>query len=443
MPSSSSSSSQLPGDEKSSSSSSSSSNSSSSSSSSPKSSLSSQSSSRSSASSDSSGDERHCCPDKNCACDCGCDPCRFNHSEGGVKFYNGEFQHSATPFMMGGYGLPWGHTRYYSNQRYRNSVLVSEDIGQGTNWFVDQWPYVTNQNADGSIVALSRRQEDPLFFSKSGSTYAPIYGGEDKYRVVHDTGNGRFRLTEPSGIVWEFLDYSAPSGRDGRFSCATLPGVPQITVTAHTGEDIREVERTYNDGTNDHIEQFQYVYASGRLSTVTVRRKVGAGAWTNIRREAYAYYGSSETYGNEGNLKTAIVQLPSGASSWTDHQTSYYRYYKDSAGGTGFQHGLKYVVGPEAYKRLVAAGQTPATAADGTLAAYADHYLEYDSSQRVTKHTVLGAQQTYTFAYTLRTGTLTDDYNQWRRKTGKTRPDGATVTVFTNHIGQVILHELK
>src|SRR4029453_8524443 len=430
MPSSSSSSSQSPGDEKSSSSSSSSSSS--------KSSLSS-----SSSSSASSGYQHLCSPDKKCACDCGCEACQFNHSDGGVKFYNGEFQHSATPFVMGGYGLPWGHTRYYSNQRYRYNTLVSEDIGQGTNWFVDQWPYVTNQNADGSIVAISRGQEDPPFFSKPGSTSAPIYGGEDKYRVVHDTGNGRFRLTEPSGIVWEFLDYSAPSGRDGRFYRATLPGGQQITVTAYTGEDISEVERTYNDGTSDHTEQFQYVYASGRLSTVTVRRKVGAGAWTNIRREAYTYYGTSETYGNEGNLKTAIVQLPSGASSWTDHQTSYYRYYKDSAGGTGFQHGLKYVVGPEAYQRLVAAGQTPATASDGTLAAYADHYLEYDSSQRVTKHTVLGAQQTYTFAYTLRTGTLTDDYNQWRRKTVMTRPDGATVTVFTNHIGQVILHELK
>src|SRR4029453_18189780 len=173
MPSSSSSSSQSPGDEKSSSSSSSSSSS--------KSSLSSQSSSITSASSDSSGYQNFCYPDKNCACGCGCEACQFNHSDSGVKFYNGEFQHSATPLMMGGYGLPWGHTRYCANQRYRNSVLVSEDIGQGTNWFVDQWPYVTNQNADGSIVAISRGQEDPLFFSKSGSTYAPIYGGEDKY----------------------------------------------------------------------------------------------------------------------------------------------------------------------------------------------------------------------------------------------------------------------
>ena len=132
------------------------------------------------------------------------------------------------------------------------------------------------------------------------------------------------------------------------------------------------------------------------------------------------------------------MQLPDGGS-WIDHETTYYRYYKDSTGRTGFQHGLKYVVGPEAYRRMDDAGLDPLTDSDGTLAPYADHYLEYDASQRVTKHTVLGQQQTYTFAYTARTGTLTDDYNQWRQKTVMTRPDSATVTAFTNHIGQPIL----
>src|SRR4029453_5622970 len=107
MPSSSSSSSQSPGDEKSSSRSSSTSSS--------KSSLSSQSSSSTSARRASGRSQHFCCPDKNCAGDCGCEACQFNHSDSGVKFYNGEFQHSATPLMMGGYGLPWGHTRYYSN----------------------------------------------------------------------------------------------------------------------------------------------------------------------------------------------------------------------------------------------------------------------------------------------------------------------------------------
>ena len=49
-----------------------------------------------------------------------------------------------------------------------------------------------------------------------------------------------------------------------------------------------------------------------------------------------------------GYLKTATVQVLVG-TTWTDVDTSLYRYYVDSAGGTGFAHGLRYVVGPEAY----------------------------------------------------------------------------------------------
>jgi hypothetical protein len=95
-----------------------------------------------------------------------------------------------------------------------------------------------------------------------------------------------------------------------------------LNVTSYSNDSLGTVERTYNDGTNIHTEEFQYTYASGQLSSVTLRRKVGAGAWSNVRREAYTYHDGSDAHGNPGDLKTAIVQLPSGASSWTDHEST-------------------------------------------------------------------------------------------------------------------------
>ena len=56
-----------------------------------------------------------------------------------------------------------------------------------------------------------------------------------------------------------------------------------MTVTAYTGEDISEVERTYNDGTSLHTEQYQYLYASGQLDSATLRRRS-----TRVPRRTFA-----------------------------------------------------------------------------------------------------------------------------------------------------------
>ena len=49
---------------------------------------------------------------------------------------------------------------------------------------------------------------------------------------------------------------------------------------------------------------------------------------------------------------------------------------------------------------------------------------------------------TYQFAYSTNNQS-DDDYNQWRRKTVETRPDGSQNLVFTNHVGQVLLREFR
>ena len=100
-------------------------------------------------------------------------------------------------------------------------------------------------------------------------------------------------------------------------------------------------------------------------------------------------------------------------------------------------HLVKYILGPEAFRRC----PSPLTASDATLAQYADHYWEYDSNKQVTKSTIRGGLLTYLYSFT--DNTDTDDYNNWKRKATITRPDGALEIVYTNHIGQVLLKELR
>src|SRR2546427_196760 len=121
--------------------------------------------------------------------------------------------------------------------------------------------------------------------------------------------------------------------------------------------------------------------------------------------------------------------------------TSYYRYYR-SGDAHGFVHGLKYVVGPEAYARMVAAGITPETATDTQIGNYADHYFEYDTSNRVTLEKVKGGLYSYGYTYAA-SGDTSNNYNHWTTTTVETLPDGNQNIVYTNFAGQVVLKVFK
>jgi len=84
---------------------------------------------------------------------------------------------------------------------------------------------------------------------------------------------------------------------------------------------------------------------------------------------------------------------------------------------------------------------------DTQVAAYADNYFQYDSSQRVTQEVAQGAGDsqtsgglgTYSFSYT--TSANAAGYDSWHTKTVVTNPDGSTDTVYTNTYGQVMLDD--
>ena len=173
-----------------------------------------------------------------------------------------------------------------------------------------------------------------------------------------------------------------------------------------------------------------------------LRRKVGSGSWSTVRKVEYDYYTSGESGGNLGDLRRATV---TDASSNVLDQ-NYYRYYKTNT-STSYQGGMKYALDTDAYARLkAAAGGTDADvviASDATVADYADSYFEYDSNKRVTKHETGagGATGTSTYAYTQSTNAV--GYNSWAMRTVETLPEGHTNTVYTNAFGEVMLSAYK
>jgi len=344
---------------------------------------------------------------------------------------------AVTDLSSGGFGRPWAHRRSYSNQ-----LLEDQDFGNGYNWLVKAWPYVVEEDADTVVVVFDSRQA--FWFDKVGDSFVARFGA--KQTLTHDEVNHLFKLTFPDGHVWQFHDLDQGTYPEGIFKQVTTPGGQTTEATSYTGGRIGEVQRSHTAEGTTTTESYLYTYLAsgenaGRLEYVTLRRRVDEGAWSNIRRVHYTYYGSGEDHGSLGDLKTATRQHPSG-ESWVDGDVYYYRYYKDGE-QNGFAHGLKYALEPQAYKKLADDPEVddPFTAADTKVAEYACYYFQYDADRRVSKERVFGASREYTFTYT--DGTHADGYNQWKRKTTETRPDGSQHIVYTNHIGQVLLRELK
>ncbi|MBC8873387.1 MAG: RHS repeat-associated core domain-containing protein [Planctomycetes bacterium] len=234
----------------------------------------------------------------------------------------------------------------------------------------------------------------------------------------------------------------------------------EVMAVHENGYNFTQVERSYTSGGTTTTEQYLYEYEKVcgdlQLKQLTLRRKVGAGSWTNVSRVQYTYYESDETHGGPGDLQTVVTQVREG-SQWKDTGTTMYRYYNElpssssssSSSSSGAPesspevHLLKYVVNPAAYERLKADPDVtdPLTASDSKVAEYADNYFEYDTNGRVTKEMVNGGSQTYVLGY--QESENADGYNSWKYKTTETLPSGAQNIVYSNYAGQTMLRVLK
>ncbi|MBN8628151.1 MAG: RHS repeat-associated core domain-containing protein, partial [Planctomycetes bacterium] len=372
--------------------------------------------------------------------------CQDEASSGPIRYANGEIQMSVTDVWSKGFGMPWGHRRTYCNQLKVNGQPTSVDYGNGYNWLLTTSAYLIDLNGDDTEIQVVITPRLSYWFDLVAGEYVGAFGALQT--LIHVPAEGVFRLSQPDGTVWVFHDFDQTGNPPGLLAQVVSPGGEAITLTyPDASSPVAEMRRSFTDGAGvTTIESFLYGYLAapdpnaGRIATVTLRRNVGNSGWDLVRRAVFTYYGTDSMFGAVGDLQTAVHQTPAGAGEWADVETYYYRYYLDSAGGTGFAHGLKYVLEPEAFRRL-AAVVDPFAATDGQVAACADYFYQYDAEQRVVAETVAAGTRRFQFAYT--TSTNPDGYNSWRQKTVETLPDGNQNIVFTNHIGQVMLSELR
>jgi len=300
-----------------------------------------------------------------------------------------------------GYGQPWSHTRSYSNRL--NGTLDIKQNRNGAQWFLTDMPQLA-QDGSGNIAVISVIN-DPLWFDKVGSNYVARYFIQET--LAADTGNQQFIFTDTQGRIFKFHDFTV-TGKEGQFKSFT-------DAFGHTNSatyDVNNLLTDYRNTSSAPTSAMAYAYYAGRDKDGRLQYATQQRDTTNIRQTVNDYYITSDTFGSVGHLKTVkLQQWNAGTSAWDDLGTSYYRYYK-SGDAHGFAHWLKYVVGPEAYARMLAAQPpiTPETATDTQIASYADHYFEYDTSNRVTLEKVKGGLYSYSYTYTA-SGDTSNNHN--------------------------------
>ena len=365
-------------------------------------------------------------PPCKCHCSCCCPPPNAT-TPNSILYGNGEIQFSQTDLQSGGYGMGWGHTRHYCNR-----LSVDTDFGNGFDWVVDQWAYAVQLS--GGAVAIVFSPNVVYWFDLVSGSYVPQCGA---FQTLTHSGDV-FTLTFPEGEVWHFNDFGVAIA-PGKVIAAISPGNKTTTIEYTSLGLVSQASRT--DGTT--VELYAYSYGGSgatlnRLTNVIVTR-----GGNNAAQAFYDYHDGTDGFGSLGDLKTVQTQnYNTAGSAWVTTGTSYFRYWPSSA-SPGFVHGLKFIVQPDAYQRIIAAGLEAATATDAQIAPFADYYFEYNNptDRRVSKEIFEGGSQTYSFAYAL--SGFTVDYNNWYMQTTVTRPDGSQNIVFTNHLCQVMLSELN
>jgi RHS repeat-associated protein len=345
-------------------------------------------------------------------------------------------QLSFTDLASSGFGTPWGQTRSWTNNPGYTALG-----GNGSGWVDEQLPYLLQTDTAGNTLVLVTNGTTAHYFNRAGTGYQARFYDQDQLAI--NPASGEAIVTDPAGDQLHFTGYGY--GVPAVLSSFVDPYGNSTRVVARTATGrVAEVQRSSGGVTESYLYQYlpPGVPNAGLLQNVTLRRSNDGGAtWTVVREVAYAYYAGGQPYGNLGDLLSATIEDAAGRPLDTD----YYRY--DTANdATGYVHGLKYVFGPQAYARLVAAVGNPTTATDAQVAPYADDYFQYDSQHRVTREVAAGAgnaggQGSFTFAY--QSSLFPPGYNTWSTHTTETLPDGSTNDVYCNAFGEVMLSAFR
>ena len=336
-----------------------------------------------------------------------------------VRYANGELKLVVQDLSSVGLGVPWGHTRTYSNR-----LTAPYEGLNGNNWFVTELPHLALSD-DGNSLCVISSIYDAKWFVKQGSVWTPKFYVQDT--LIEDSTHQEFVLIDRAGQETRFTDFSTtlPNYQQGQFK----------SFTDAYGHDAFAVDTpgrpTYFRISVSNTENCQYAYAydeyTSRLASVTLSYND-----TPVRRCRYEYYRTDGLHGRVGDLKFAILQEYVG-NSWVDVDTTYYRYETRLSPDRSL---LKFVVGPQSWQALK--DHASDNLADEEIAPYADHCFAYNGDDWVTEEQIAGGTKAYQFAYDART-TVQTDLNEWQMRTTETRPDQSTMTVYTNCAGQAIL----
>lgn len=313
----------------------------------------------------------------------------------------------------------------------------SSKLLDGILWFfTGSERIVKPQGGPSNQVAVQLSSERIYYFTESGGDYTPIQDTKATLTLVEDP-DCQFVFKDCRGKTYRFnMSGQLIDSNSGNDEVVTNRGSGMLM---DSGPVLSQVRTTIQDGVT-YENRLDYAYDGDEqlIEVVSSLVNVTTSTTSLLRRQVLTYYGPAEDHGSDGDLKTSTIQLPDGAGGWVDHETTYMRYYK-AGDADGFAHALKYLVRPEAFRRLSLVG-SPLTAANSLVAQYADNYYEYDGNQRAKKSVTNGGLLTYTMAYTV--SAHADAYNNWKLKTVVTRPDGATETTYSNYLTQQLLTDL-
>lgn len=380
-----------------------------------------------------------------------------------IAFFDGSVQLSVEDLVGLRRNSRFGHRRSYVNQ-------FSEyyDGPNGANWVVHLAPYLV-ETSDGELdyVVVIFDGNRSVWFQKTengflcrfGEQHVRLHRGDDGLIFTQNPSASGAPGSQASVNRIEFHGLDAPLDRRGLLKqwIDSSGIVTEVDSDDYRAGQIEVIKRILPDGTEEKLVYDYPTDTPRRLEQVTYFRRRGATSvdWIPVSRAVYTYYNEVDDGGSAVDLKTVTNQQWLG-NQWRSVAQTLYRYWKQGQTNfatQGFRHGLKFVVGPAAYQRMIRAGiEDPSSATDDQLALWADHYFAYDpETHRVTREIASagclgcatsssGGTSGDTFEYQDNSDPeYTDDFNHWKRKITVSHGDGFVETVYMNHAGLVMM----
>jgi YD repeat-containing protein len=324
------------------------------------------------------------------------------------------------------------------------------DAGQGPGWQIPGRPTMKSSEWSGADISFLDTTGN-VQYMKSGSTpgtYDALFGNRNT--LSRDTSTNVLTLRSSDGTATVFNAITS-STNPGQMQSSTSPGGSSTTLTGTFGANqIMEMLQSYTSGGTTYEESFLQTYdANALLQTLVRRKRTNGGTWENIERVTYTYYDGTTSFGSPRDLKRCVEETWVGGSvnNFTAPKNTYFRYYKWSMNPQpGFEHGMKYMVSPATWQKIVSDGKNPETIPDHELDQYADRYFEYEpTTRRVSLWRTNGGTRQMMLNYS---GNLNGvpspaPFNHWAVKSTLDRTDGLRQIFYSNSYGMVMLSVLQ